>query len=382
MKGIFNMKKILSALTAFLCVSAMFTGCGKDSSKEDSGKKSGKSIEDELKDVVEDLVDAAADKDIEKIVSYMMPDDLSEDVMELFGDDLNALIESEDIDVSETETDAEIVSVKKTQDMDEDYILILEKVFSLAESVTDYMKENDITIDDLYEMDEEDIMATPFGELIGLIEESDADFESAEDVVDSGILDAIKTTVTIEDFCLAEVTMKADGEEDTMELPFYNIKGEGWNCEMILYPSMLGYVKKSKDTAADSTARSLYNAANAALTEMDEEGSDLSGYFIICSDESLNHMGSSVFNTEYFLDATEAYFEDINEYDYFMVLENGWCSYIACQEKDSEENYVGTYPSEEIPSSFDNGYLETEYMDEDAEYTLDELYDITKNLIK
>ena len=48
---------------------------------------------------------------------------------------------------------------------------------------------------------------------------------------------------------------------------------------------MLGYVKKSKDTAANSTARSLYNAANAALTEMDEEGSDLSGYFIICSDK-------------------------------------------------------------------------------------------------
>mgnify|MGYP003290764915 CR=1 FL=1 len=375
------MKKFLSALTALLCLSAVFTGCGKDSSKDAaSDKKSGKSVEEELKDVVEDLVDAATDKDIEKIVNYMMPDDLSKDIMDIFGDDLNALIEEEDIDVSEATPDAEIVSVKKTKDMDEDYIYILEKVFSLAESVTDYMKENDMTIDDLYEMDDEEIMETPFGELIDLIEDSGADFESAEELADSGILDVIKTTVTIEDFCLAEVTMKADGEEDSMELPFYNIKGEGWNCEMILYPSMLGYVKKSKDTAANSTARSLYNAANAALTEMDEEGCDLSGYFIICSDESLNYMGSSVFNTDHFLDATEAYFEDINEFDYFMVLENGWCSYIACQEKNSDSP-VGTYPSEEIPSSFDNDYLETEYMDEDAEYTLDELYDITKELI-
>ncbi len=377
------MKKILSALTAFLCVSAMFTGCGKDDSKDEksSGKKSGKAVEDELKDVVEDLVDAATDKDMDKIVKYMMPDDLSEDVMNLFGDDLNALIEEEDIDVSETAPDAEIVSVKKTKDMDEDYIYILEKVFSLAESVTDYMKENDMTIDDLYEMDDEEIMETPFGELIDLIEDSGADFESAEDLVDSGILDAIKTTVTIEDFCLAEVTMKADGEEDSMELPFYNIKGEGWNCEMILYPSMIGYVAKSKAAAANSTARSLFYAVNTALTELDEEGYDISGSFIISSDESQNYNVSSEIDTEDLIGRTRVYFEDIDTLDYFVVITDGTCSYTACQEKDSEENYVGTQPISSIPSSIDNGYVETEDMDEDEEYTLEELYDITKELI-
>ena len=228
------MKKLLSALTALLCVSAVFTGCGKDVSSKDeaSDKKSSSKIsEDDLKDALEDLVDAAAEKDVEKIVSFMMPDDLSKDIMDLFGDELNGLMEAEDIDVSETAPDAEIVSVKKTEDMNEDYVYILEKAFSYAKTVTDYMKENDISFEDLYSMEEEDIMETPLGEIAELME--DVEFDSPEELVDSGILDKIETTVTIEAACMAEVTMKADGEEDSMELPFYNIKGEGWNCEMI-----------------------------------------------------------------------------------------------------------------------------------------------------
>ena len=40
----------------------------------------------------------------------------------------------------------------------------------------------------------------------------------------------------------------------------------------ILVPSMLGYVKKSKVAAANSNAKSLYNAAATALTDMDAQG--------------------------------------------------------------------------------------------------------------
>lgn len=376
------MKKLLSALTALLCVSAVFTGCGKDGSSKDeaSDKKSSSKIsEDDLKDALEDLVDAAAEKDVEKIVSFMMPDDLSKDIMDLFGNELNGLMESEDIDISETSPDAEIISVKKTEDMNEDYVYILEKAFSYAKTVTDYMKENDISFEDLYSMEEEDIMETPLGEIAELME--DVEFDSPEELVDSGILDKIKTTVTIEAACMAEVTMKADGEEESMELPFYNIKGEGWNCEMILYPSMIGYVAKSKAAAANSTAHSLYNAVNTALTELDEEGYDISGSFIISSDENQNYNVSGEIDTEDLIGRTRVYFEDIDTLDYFVVITDGMCSYTACQEKDSEENYVGTRPANSIPSSIDNGYVETEDMDENEEYTLQELYDIAKELI-
>lgn len=40
----------------------------------------------------------------------------------------------------------------------------------------------------------------------------------------------------------------------------------------ILVPSMLGYVKKSKVSAMNSNAKSLYDAAAVAIVEMDSEG--------------------------------------------------------------------------------------------------------------
>ena len=43
----------------------------------------------------------------------------------------------------------------------------------------------------------------------------------------------------------------------------------------ILVPSMLGYVKKSKVSAANSNAKSLYDAAATALVEMDSEGNSV-----------------------------------------------------------------------------------------------------------
>ncbi|MBQ8926740.1 MAG: type II secretion system protein [Oscillospiraceae bacterium] len=45
----------------------------------------------------------------------------------------------------------------------------------------------------------------------------------------------------------------------------------------ILVPSMLGYVKKSKVAAANSNAKSFYNAAATALTDMDANGYTVSG---------------------------------------------------------------------------------------------------------
>ena len=48
----------------------------------------------------------------------------------------------------------------------------------------------------------------------------------------------------------------------------------------ILVPSMLGYVKKSKVSAANSDAKNLYDAVNTACVELDSEGetvADLDG---------------------------------------------------------------------------------------------------------
>ena len=49
----------------------------------------------------------------------------------------------------------------------------------------------------------------------------------------------------------------------------------------ILVPTMLGYVRKSKISSANSAASSVYKAINSALTELDEEGIDVGGDYIL-----------------------------------------------------------------------------------------------------
>ena len=52
----------------------------------------------------------------------------------------------------------------------------------------------------------------------------------------------------------------------------------------ILVPTMLGYVRKSKISSANSAASSVYKAINSALTELDEEGVDVGGDYLLTYD--------------------------------------------------------------------------------------------------
>ena len=52
----------------------------------------------------------------------------------------------------------------------------------------------------------------------------------------------------------------------------------------ILVPSLLGYVKKSKISSADSAANSIQKAINSSLTELDEMGIALDGTGFIAFD--------------------------------------------------------------------------------------------------
>ena len=45
----------------------------------------------------------------------------------------------------------------------------------------------------------------------------------------------------------------------------------------ILVPAMMGYVKKSKITSANSAAKSIYTGAQSALTDLNAEDAELSG---------------------------------------------------------------------------------------------------------
>lgn len=372
------MKKIFASLTALACAATIFTGCGKvdDDDKKDSGKKgSSKSTSDELEDVVNDMIDAIKDKDFKAVIKYSLPDDLADSVFDLAGDELNGLADEFADEYTEETADAELISLKKTEDIDEKYIQLLEKAFSVALTFTEYMEENDLTIEDMEDMDEEDLMNTPLGDIAKFAETLE-DIDSPEDLIDSGILDKIESKITITEGCMAEMTMKAGGETETIEIPFYYVKGEGWNTDMIFYPSMIGYVKKSKAASANTTAKTLYNATNTALTEMDEEGCDLSGNFIIHSDDSLNYNVSKDFDVDKFNEYMSYYFSAVEDVDYFIVISDGLAEYVACSSNDN----TGIFPIE-TGVKVDDGNISTAPLTSDADRSLDGLYEMAVKAI-
>ena len=117
----------------------------------------------------------------------------------------------------------------------------------------------------------------------------------------------------------------------------------------ILVPSMLGYVKKSKISSANSAASSLQKAINTALIEIDEEteeGSDITEI------ERANKTATSVTyqpnnaltgkNGTYVWDKIRHYMDKAKKCTFKASCEGGACKAIAvCIDK----TYTGTVPS-------------------------------------
>lgn len=126
----------------------------------------------------------------------------------------------------------------------------------------------------------------------------------------------------------------------------------------ILVPTMLGYVRKSKLSSANTTASSVYKAINSALTELDEEGIDVG------ADLYIKYSGSAWSAAETADDGTlktqlgsgkkfdkkvANFFADITKVKGGVqaVTTNGGCVAVAVA---SDSTYTGTYPAGVITS--------------------------------
>lgn len=121
----------------------------------------------------------------------------------------------------------------------------------------------------------------------------------------------------------------------------------------ILIPALLGYVKKSKVTAANSSAASLYNAINTVLTELDEEGVDTGAITGLTYKKKANtvtvNKTAAAGSTEATPDSgTEVYkslkeyFNDIDKLDFEAACEGGTCVAVACAQ---DSTYTGSKPT-------------------------------------
>lgn len=135
----------------------------------------------------------------------------------------------------------------------------------------------------------------------------------------------------------------------------------------IFVPATLGYVKKSKISSANGNAKTITRIVAAALVEMDEKGMTINGTYIVCSDSSKNvaldkENGLNI-GTLY---STAKEYGEIDDYEWFVVIENRAVTYAAARAFD--DDYVGTYPKTSDTSRGSPTYGGTYYDDADFDY--------------
>ena len=185
----------------------------------------------------------------------------------------------------------------------------------------------------------------------------------------------LKSEYDISEAYLIEVTVKpANDEKKEEEFIAYKLKGEGWKFDTTM-TAMLTYVNKSKALSLNAAASTLEKALNSALTDLDVKGVDISGKYIISSESSLEANIPAKFDKNELIKLTKNYFDKLDDYKYFAVVEGGSCTYVACQKKD-DAKYTGTYPANHyygeggMGKSFDNSP------------SFEELYNTCQNALK
>ncbi len=168
----------------------------------------------------------------------------------------------------------------------------------------------------------------------------------------------------------------------------------------ILVPTMLGYVKKSKISSANSAASSVYKAINSALTELDEEGIDVGGLWILnwnghvwnaadsgsslasAKEGNLGHT-DNMGKDKAFDRKVANFFEDITkEKAAGAAVKGGSCIAVAVS---ADTTYTGTYPGGIVNTDsyelYDDEGIKTALHDAicvaSGEFKASELYTVT-----
>jgi type IV pilus assembly protein PilA len=111
----------------------------------------------------------------------------------------------------------------------------------------------------------------------------------------------------------------------------------------ILVPSMLGYVKKSKVSSANSAASSIQKAINTALIEMDEEyedGADVTSVTRERDTDSITAEGTD--NDDALWKKIKHYMDKAKKCAFSATCDGGAVKAVAVA---LDKKYTGTYPS-------------------------------------
>ena len=122
----------------------------------------------------------------------------------------------------------------------------------------------------------------------------------------------------------------------------------------ILVPAMLGYVRKSKITTANTSAKDIYNAFNTTLVDLDSRDAILpatGSYSDSNTPTATDASGSSTIDV---MALVETYFSDINSTSisaWSIWIQDGACTAAAV----TSGSYGGSYPKQMTTDDWTGG---------------------------
>ena len=307
----------------------------------------------DYEDVIRAYFDASNEGNYKKILRTMFPDKEVEAILKLTELGANNLVE----ELSENKTNYIITDIVEECSMTDEeldqYMLYFDQVAGVFNKIEEYGGD----VKALSNEQREELYNAFMG------------FTASED-------DDIKHIYNATEGYDVTVYYTNSGEPDEDYFFVYYVDGEGWKVNN----TMRKFVKKSKQSATNATAKTIFNFFAATLTDMEVNGTDLSGTYIIGSDNSMNYNVPSTINVSEIRNKVESDYSDISKYEYFAIIVNGSCSYVAVYKKSDDSN-VGVYPILSIPKFLNDDRLETEKVSKIDTYTLDELFEIAKDVI-
>lgn len=338
-------------------------------------RKPTKDEKNNYKKVIVNTVETVGEGGAKELIKSGMPDKVYASMSKVgLLESLTSGISSEDMALPE-DLDSDNVEVTAVRDLDKESMDMIETMYSALDQLCTGLADAGVTADMIIGKEEmpEDLDEKKLEELENLMSAFD----------DMGSSNDIKKTVEFEEYKL--VTFEKNGED--IELPVFKVKGEDYKMDLVIYPAMIGYVKKSKLSSAVVAASSISKAYSAAVCDIETEGCDVNGVYIISSDSSRNILASEEKETlggelDKLDKLVKEYYNDIDKVDdYFIVIENGECRYAVVK-----KDYVGAYPANSYVKLYDEQKgLEFENdMDgfKKGKYSIDELYDFCKKAME
>lgn len=304
-------------------------------------------------DVLRAYFDASNEGDYKKILRTMFPDKEAESILKLTELGANNL--EEELSVNKTNyviTDI-VEKCSMTDEELDQYMLYFDQVSGVFNKIEEYGGD----VEALNDEQREEL----YNAFMGFTAPEDDDIEHIYNATEGYDVTVYYTN---------------SGEPDEDYFFVYYVDGEGWKANN----TMRKFVEKSNQSATNATAKTIFNSFATTLTDMEVRGTDLSGTYIIGSDNSMDYNVPSTINISEIKNTVRSNYDDISKYEYFAIIVNGSCSYVVVCKK-SDDGNVGAYPILNIPKALNNNRLETEKVSKIDTYTLDELFEIAKGVI-